>query len=373
MIFFQILLLLAVPILLFKLENFRSWFKPIVMAYVTGVLTGNLFPGFFDKELVQNITGISIVLAIPLMLFPTNFKKLLHQPKTIILAYGIAVVATTISVFVGFLIFKGSVPQIEIVSGMLEGVYTGGTVNLNAIAIAYDAPEDLTIVMNGLDMAFSAFYLLAIFTFLPSFLSKIMPISKIRNTGELYLGDNIFKQLNRKQKTESIIKSLGLTVFLLGSMVVISILIKGKIDDLILIFGVTAFALIMSNISVVREIRSHMILADFFMVMFGFTLGIQANVIDLLSDKSGLFGYFALTYSLMLGIHFLLSKIFKVDTHTFLISSVAAIFGPPFIGPVAESLNNRSIIAPGIIIALLGNAIGTYLGLLIIEILMGIG
>lgn len=73
----------------------------------------------------------------------------------------------------------------------------------------------------------------------------------------------------------------------------------------------------------------------------------------------------------MLVIHLILSKIFKIDVDTFIVSSTAAVFGPPFIGPVSESINNRNLIGPGIIVALMGNAIGTYLGIVVVELLQG--
>ena len=113
-----------------------------------------------------------------------------------------------------------------------------------------------------------------------------------------------------------------------------------------------------------------MLVADYFMLIFGFTLGLRANLQELFADPSALMYYFMVTYILMLMIHLGLSKIFKIDVNTFLISSTAAIFGPPFIGPVAESLKDRSLITPGIIVALLGNAIGTFVGVGMVYLLM---
>jgi len=145
----------------------------------------------------------------------------------------------------------------------------------------------------------------------------------------------------------------------------------GEMKELVLIFGVTGLALILSGFKRVRNLKGNMVSADYLMLLFGFTLGLQANVSELLSDRSELFSYFLVTYSVMLLIHLILAKLFKIDVQSFLISSTAAVFGPPFIGPVAEALNNRSLIPAGIIIALLGNAIGTYLGILIVKLLLG--
>ena len=66
---------------------------------------------------------------------------------------------------------------------------------------------------------------------------------------------------------------------------------------------------------------------------------------------------------LSVALHVLLSRLFKLDADTTIISSTATIFGPAFIGPVASSLKNRQLVGPGLTLGLAGIALGTYLGL----------
>ena len=68
-------------------------------------------------------------------------------------------------------------------------------------------------------------------------------------------------------------------------------------------------------------------------------------------------------------VHALLSKIFKVDVDNFLIISVALSMSPPFVPPVAAALKNRHIIIPGLVVGIIGYAIGNYLGVLVAMIL----
>ena len=62
---------------------------------------------------------------------------------------------------------------------------------------------------------------------------------------------------------------------------------------------------------------------------------------------------------------FCLCALFSIDTDTSIITSVAGIYGPAFVGPVAKALNNKEIIISGITTGLIGYAIGNYLGILI--------
>jgi uncharacterized membrane protein len=48
-----------------------------------------------------------------------------------------------------------------------------------------------------------------------------------------------------------------------------------------------------------------------------------------------------------------------------IVASTAAIFGPPFIAMITERLSRRDLIAGGVLIAILGNVVGTYLGWII--------
>jgi uncharacterized membrane protein len=64
----------------------------------------------------------------------------------------------------------------------------------------------------------------------------------------------------------------------------------------------------------------------------------------------------------------ILCKIFKVDTDTFLITSSAAIMSVPFIPVIAGALKNREILLPGFAAAILGYAIGNYLGIIVANV-----
>ena len=62
-------------------------------------------------------------------------------------------------------------------------------------------------------------------------------------------------------------------------------------------------------------------------------------------------------------LHGLLCRFFKIDTDTFIITSVSAICSPPFVPPVAEGLKNRMVLLSGIITGIIGYAVGNYLGI----------
>jgi uncharacterized membrane protein len=61
--------------------------------------------------------------------------------------------------------------------------------------------------------------------------------------------------------------------------------------------------------------------------------------------------------------------VFRVDTDTVVITSTAAVFGPPFVGPVAAAINNREIVVSGMTTGVVGLALGNYVGLAVAYLL----
>jgi uncharacterized membrane protein len=80
-------------------------------------------------------------------------------------------------------------------------------------------------------------------------------------------------------------------------------------------------------------------------------------------------GYIALAVFGSLLIHLLLSKLFKIDADTALITSVALVCSPPFVPLAAASMKNRQILISGISIGIIGYAVGNYLGFLLANVL----
>ena len=76
---------------------------------------------------------------------------------------------------------------------------------------------------------------------------------------------------------------------------------------------------------------------------------------------------FVIFCSLLLSI--LLSKIFKVDSDTMVITSVTLINSPLFVPMIAESMKNKKVIITGITIGVIGYAVGNYLGIIVTQIL----
>jgi uncharacterized membrane protein len=82
-----------------------------------------------------------------------------------------------------------------------------------------------------------------------------------------------------------------------------------------------------------------------------------------------LFLYTAVVMTGAVILHFALAAVFRIDTDTVIITSTAGIYGPAFIAPIAGVLKNREVLVSGLTTAMVGYALGNYLGLAVAYLL----
>ncbi|PKL74147.1 MAG: hypothetical protein CVV27_21985, partial [Candidatus Melainabacteria bacterium HGW-Melainabacteria-1] len=92
-------------------------------------------------------------------------------------------------------------------------------------------------------------------------------------------------------------------------------------------------------------------------------VGSMADIRELVSAAPAVIYFMAFVVYGSWILHLFLSMLFKIDTDTVIITSVAGIFSPPFVPVVASALKNKEIIVSGLSAGIIGYAIGNYLGI----------
>jgi uncharacterized membrane protein len=124
-----------------------------------------------------------------------------------------------------------------------------------------------------------------------------------------------------------------------------------------------------SFISELRRSPKSFELGMYFIMVFSLVVASMADFKTFNREAIPIFLFvsYAITGSLIL--HVFLSRIFKVDADTMMISSTALICSPPFVPVIAGALNNRKIIISGLTVGIIGYAIGNFLGVFIAYLL----
>ena len=358
--------LLGLPVLILRLEK-RSrvirWDSPIIICYLVGIIAGNI-PGLsFNQEILEDVTSISVVLAIPLLLFSANFSRMMKQVRPALLAFFLGISGVILCSVFAFLIFRDQLSQPGAVSGMMIGVYTGGTFNMSAIGIALDVEEEVFILLNSADIVFSGIYFIFLMTIGKPILSLFLPVYKEKRKNHNKHLEEVPAEEDSGRSLKNVTIGIFLSVLVAATAVGLSVLITGQLTEPLIILGITSLGIAASFLSKIRNLPQTFSSANYLLLVFAVAMGSRANFTQLLSASATLFYFcgFVVLGSVLL--HFLMSFIFRIDRDTVIIASTAAIFGPAFIGPVANAIGNRDIIAMGIALGLIGYAIGNYLGL----------
>lgn len=355
---------LAIPALIIWWERRSKLIQtvsPVVVCYSVGIALANT-PGVeLNRGLTSTTTEAAVLLAIPLLLMSCDMRRWWRlAPKTAI-SFGLAIVAIVIASTLGALLFASQVDGAGQVAGMLVGVYTGGTPNMTAIAMALDVPESTFILVNSADMLLGSVYLLFLMTVAKPVLARVLPPFRFmdRSEAEYALADpNPGAHMNWRGAALGTLTSLMISVF----GVSLSLLMPGEPNATLVILTVTSLAIVSTFFAPLRRLGSTYETGQYLMLVFCLAIGTLADANELIAALSTVFLYVATVMFTAILLHFGFCVLLRIDVDTTIITSTAAVFGPPFVGPIANVLGNREIVVSGVAAGVIGLAIGNYLG-----------
>jgi uncharacterized membrane protein len=353
----------------------------ILTLYIIGIIVSNVFVfplGFGDslKGIQDGLTSVMILLAFPMILFGCNFKN--WKLKNAITALCIGLVSVLVVDVIGYYIFNDEQTGFEKIAGLLVGVYTGGTPNLASLKIALDVDAETYIFVHTFDMIISFVYLV----FLMSFGIKVFRLFlrqqedgsefKVQSSEfKVQSSDQSYSGIFSKKHFSKTLGALGLAILIVGVGIGVSFLISGKIDNmLVLILTMTTLSIAASFLPFVRKMEKSYDAGMYLVLIFSLVVATMVDI-TAIDYKAGIniIMYIAFVIFCSLILSMVLAKIFKVDSDTMVITSVALINSPLFVPMIAESMKNKKVIITGITVGVIGYAVGNYLGIIVTQVL----
>lgn len=349
-----------------------EWLSPVVLCYLLGIILGNL-PGWTpDNELANSVTEITVLLAIPLLLFSTDFPKWLRMAPKAVLSFGLATLAVMVAAAVTTVVMSNQDPETWKMAGMTVGVYTGGTPNMSAIGLALGVTDEKFVLVNGADVVLSAVYLLFLMTVAQRVLLKFLPAFPRTSgaDGEPHAsGMESDPMLALKTRPRQVAGAIGLSVLIAGFTVGVVSIFDGSLPIAPVILSVTTLGIALSFVPRIRDLAGTYETGQYLLLIFAVGIGTLANLREMADAFSTVFVFVAIVLGGSILLHYVLAAIFRIDADTVLITSTAAVFGPAFIGPIAAVLKNREIVVSGLTTGVVGYAVGNYAGLAIAYLL----
>jgi uncharacterized membrane protein len=363
----QVLVLIGFPALaLLAARSLKpvAWVGPVVVCYAVGILLGNL-PGLgFQTQVSLSVSEAAVPLAIPLLLFATDVPRWSRLARSTLLSFGLACVSAMVSASVVGLAVADRSDEWWKMAGMLVGVYTGGTANMNAVGLALSVREETFVLLNTADIVVGAAYLLFLVTVAQRIALAFLPRFPRPTSWEE--GDAEDAQAPAVA-TRALVRGMGLSLLLAVAIVGVSaggtLLALGSLNVTVVLLLITSLSLAASFRPAVRNLPGSYALGDYALLVFCVAVGTLADASQLRQAGLFVFTFCGSVMVLAVVLHFALAALFRIDADTVLITSTATIFGPAFIGPVARALRNRELMVSGLTTGLMGFALGTYLGL----------
>lgn len=354
----SVLLCLAFPFLARTAERrgwTPTWLSSIIACYGIGILVANFRVWSVDEEVLKGVAGASMLLGLPLLLFAVRIKDSLKYARTMLLGFGLCCLAGLLcTAFVGWYL-SDQMDDAWQVSGLLVGLYTGGTPNVQSIAVALDAPAEYVALVQASDVLLGGAYLLGLITFLPGIYAYFYPV-------EDGSGGEDYQALNKPVSFKSQLPQLGVGVLVTAASVGLTWLISGSLNQTVLVLILTTLALGMGQLPITQKLGNTYPLGEYFILIFCVAIGLLADFRALAANGMDLLYFSALALSATTVLHLILCKLFRLDRDTVILSSVAGFYGPIFVVQVAAAIKNQRLLAAGIAVSLLGFGIGNYLG-----------
>jgi uncharacterized membrane protein len=359
-----------------------------------GYLSGNEAQVLFEKgtilqsDLLCNqiastqdlILTIAIPLAIPMLLFSLDIKNSFRTMKHAVFSTFIAILSLLIALFIGHFLFSDSIFESWKVSGMMAGLYTGGTPNLVALGTALNVDPTIFVLTNTYDLIVGVVLLFFFITVAQRFMNLFLPHfngkgahKKTKDIIKESEGNDNYINLLDWKITRPLLGALGISTLIFAIGGGLSLLVPKDHQMAVVILTITTLAILVSLIPAVNNIKKTFEFGMYLILVFSMVISSMADFSNIFQiEYLNLFLYVVIAVIGAMLIHVVLSWIFKIDTDTTIITITALSMSPPFVPVVAGALKNKEIIVMGITVGVFGYAIGNYLGIFIAYFLKGL-
>jgi uncharacterized membrane protein len=364
----------------FWLDRHVPFFSKIgasLLVILLGAVLSNLGVIAPRSPVYDAISGPVTSLAIVWLLLAVHIGDLRHAGPRMLGAFALATVATLIGAAIGWYMFGHAFgDETWRLAGAFVGTYTGGSLNFVAVGRALKLPQTLFAGATAADNLTTGIWMGACLL-LPVWLRRLYPTpipgepdgapaSAIAPDGgaaatphtssAVELVHPFFSPAPVSVLSVAALLAIGLT--LLQAARGLAHVVPAIPD----VLWLTTLALVVGHLPWFARMDGAMQLGNVALHLFFAVIGIYSRVADILAVGVAVFFF----TSVIVGVHglivFVVGRFFRLDVGTLAVASQAAIGGPTSALAVAVSREWPALILPGVLVGLLGYAVGNYLG-----------
>jgi len=359
---FLVALIAGATAFAFILDHRVPWLSKVgasLLALILGALLSNTGIVPSSSPVYSVIEGPLTSLAIAWLLLAVNLSDLKVAGPRMVGAFLLAGLGTALGAMAGALVFSGTFGENTWrLAGVFTGTYSGGSVNFVSVGRGVELPEFLFAGAAAADALTTGIWLAATLM-LPIWLGRFYkaPVARDEGSGEESAHAHpFFEKIPLSTLDLANLIAVGLV------LVLASELVGSLTPGIPAVLWLTTFALFLGHLKPFLRPRGALQLGNLALHFFFVLIGIHSRIAEILSIGMEIFYYTLILVAVHGLVVFGLGRVARIDIGSLAVASQAAVGGPSSALAVAVSREWRGLILPGIIVGLLGYAVGNYLG-----------
>ncbi len=310
-----------------------------------------------------------VPLAIPLLLFQADLKRIFREAGRTLIAFIIGSAAVVAGVLVGISLIDLGAEESKL-AGIFTGTYIGGSLNFAAVAEATRFEDDTVLTAAvAADNVMTNLHLLII-VFLPGVaaFARRFPNRHGHGPAAPAAGDSGPVHTVPSLDVAGLLGALALA-FALAAIGTGGAAALGRPEYAILL--TTALALVIATFGqkLVAGLSGYTEAGNILMFVFLATIGASADIWLLIEIAPVLF----LFATIIVGVHLLLifgiGRLLKLDLAEICIASAVCVGGPASAPAIASAKGWHDLVLPGVLAGSFGYASGSFIGIAVFELL----
>jgi uncharacterized membrane protein len=362
--------------ILIALASFGFWcerypwgrkYSGVMLLIAGGIVLANLKIIPTSAPAYDAVWDYLVPIAIPLLLFQADLKSIVRESGPTLIAFIIGGASVAAGALFGASILDLGPNEAEL-AGIFTGTYIGGSLNFAAVAEASGMQDgsSLAAAIAADNVVTNLHFLLIIF--IPGFawLAKRYPTHHM---------DNAVQFADEHQASVHRVQNLSIAGLLAALALAFMLAALGK--ALAKFAGTPQFAILMTTLLTlilatsfprqVKRLSGHSEAGNVMMFIFLASVGATADIWQLVAMGPVLFVFASVIIIVHLVILFGAGKLLKLDLAELAMASAVCIGGPSSAPALASAKGWRDLLIPGVLAGTFGYAVGSFVGVSVIE------
>ncbi|KAJ3693996.1 hypothetical protein LUZ60_009476 [Juncus effusus] len=313
-----------------------------------------------DSPSYKIVLDYLLPLSIPLLLFSADLRRVLKSTGTLLLAFLVGSVATTVGTVVAYLI----VPMRSLgqdswkIAAALMARHIGGAVNYVAVSDALGVTPSVLAAGLAADNVICAVYFTSLFA-----LASNIPAEPSVSSNELSEESKESTGANNKLPVleSAVAVAISFAICKMGVYITNYFGIQGgnlPFITAIVVALATVFPSFFGKLAPAGESMALILMQVFFAVV-----GANGSISNVINTTPGIFAFSFIQVAVHLGFILGIGKILGFEKKLLLIASNANVGGPTTACGMATAKGWTSLIVPGILAGIFGISVATFIGI----------